>query len=202
MFDFTSSKLLILGIVALLVIGPKELPGLLRTLGKYMGIIRKHANEFRAQFDEAMRDSELEALKKEVETIGKDTEATIRSAEQTVQSEVDAARASVDTAMDDPATSSRPTPTRPGFRHACVSPCCRWASGGGAGGALPRRSNGGRPLSARASSLAVEKAGQPAHVPDKTGVRSVQETVNREGHDEVEASKAPLIDHLIELRAG
>ena len=93
MFDFTSSKLLILGIVALLVIGPKELPGLLRTLGKYMGIIRKHANEFRAQFDEAMRDSELEALKKEVETIGKDTEATIRAAEQTVQSEVDAARA-------------------------------------------------------------------------------------------------------------
>ena len=76
---------------------------MLRTLGKYMGIIRKHANEFRAQFDEAMRDSELEALKKEVETIGKETEATIRSAEQTVQSEVDAARASVDAAMDDPA---------------------------------------------------------------------------------------------------
>jgi sec-independent protein translocase protein TatB len=104
MFDFTSSKLLLLGIVALLVIGPKDLPALLRTLGKYMGIIRKHANEFRAQFDEAMRESELQSLKKEVESIGQETEATIRSAEQTVQGEIDAASSSVDTALgEDPA---------------------------------------------------------------------------------------------------
>ena len=60
MFDFTSSKLLILGIVALLVIGPKDLPALLRTIGKYVGIIKRQAAEFRAQFDEAMRESELQ----------------------------------------------------------------------------------------------------------------------------------------------
>ena len=41
MFDFTSSKLLILGIVALLVMGPKDLPALLRTIGKYVGIIKR-----------------------------------------------------------------------------------------------------------------------------------------------------------------
>ena len=41
MFDLTSSKLLILGIIALLVVGPKDLPILLRTIGKYMGMIRK-----------------------------------------------------------------------------------------------------------------------------------------------------------------
>jgi sec-independent protein translocase protein TatB len=103
MFDFTSSKLLILGIVALLVIGPKELPGLLRTLGKYMGMIRRHANEFRAQFDEAMREAELHDLKKEVETIGQETENTIRSAGQTVQGQIDAANASMDAATQDPA---------------------------------------------------------------------------------------------------
>src|SRR4029079_2864678 len=128
MFDITSSTLLILGIVALLVIGPKDLPALLRTLGKYMGIIRKHANEFRAPFDEAVRGSELEALKKEVETIGKDTEATIRTAEQTVQSEVDAARASVDTCIDDPAQ----TFTSDADMPADALPV---ASGGGASGA-------------------------------------------------------------------
>ena len=82
MFDITSSKLLILGIVALLVIGPKDLPALLRTIGKYMGIIKRHAAEFRAQFDEAMRESELEQLKKDVEKIGTETEATMRAAEQ------------------------------------------------------------------------------------------------------------------------
>ena len=166
MFDFTSSKLLILGIVALLVIGPKELPGLLRTLGKYMGIIRKHANEFRAQFDEAMRDSELEALKKEVETIGKDTEASIRSAEQTVQSEVDAARASVDTAMDDPAHKFTADANAPTDSDTPAEPLLPVASGGGAAGATAPLNGAGHP---HEPELAVETAGQPAHVPDKTG---------------------------------
>jgi sec-independent protein translocase protein TatB len=64
MFDITSSKLLILGIVALLVIGPKDLPALLRTIGKYMGIIKRHAADFRAQFEEAIRESELDQLKR------------------------------------------------------------------------------------------------------------------------------------------
>ena len=65
MFDITSSKLLILGIVALLVIGPKDLPALLRTIGKYMGIVKRHAADFRAQFEDAIRESELDQLKKD-----------------------------------------------------------------------------------------------------------------------------------------
>jgi sec-independent protein translocase protein TatB len=99
MFDFTSSKLLILGIVALLVIGPKDLPALLRSIGKYVGIIKRHAAEFRAQFDEAMRESELAELKKEVEKVGTETEAAMRAAEQSVDTEVAAAREEVDQAM-------------------------------------------------------------------------------------------------------
>jgi sec-independent protein translocase protein TatB len=101
MFDVTSSKLLILGIVALLVIGPKDLPALLRTLGKYMGIIKRQAAEFRAQFDEAMRDSELDQIKKDVERIGQEAEASVRAAEQSVDKEVADARHSVDAAMSD-----------------------------------------------------------------------------------------------------
>lgn len=85
MFDLTSSKLLILAVVALIVVGPKDLPALLRTLGRYMGMIRRQANEFRAQFDEAMRESELADLKKEVETIGRDTQDTLRDATQSVE---------------------------------------------------------------------------------------------------------------------
>ena len=99
MFDITSSKLLILGIVALLVIGPKDLPALLRTIGKYMGIIKRHAADFRAQFDEAMRESELEQLKKEVEKVGNETEATIRSAELSVDRQLTEARQDVDALM-------------------------------------------------------------------------------------------------------
>src|SRR5262245_33269438 len=96
MFDITSSKLLILGIVALLVIGPKDLPALLRTVGKYMGIIKRHAAEFRAQFDEAMRESELDQLKKEVEKVGSEAETSVRAAELSIDKEVAGARDEVD----------------------------------------------------------------------------------------------------------
>src|SRR5262245_31872648 len=99
MFDITSSKLLILGIVALLVIGPKDLPALLRTVGKYMGIIKRHAAEFRAQFDEAMRESELDQLKKEVEKVGSEAETSVRAAELSIDKEVAGARDEVDALM-------------------------------------------------------------------------------------------------------
>ncbi|MGE0630066.1 MAG: Sec-independent protein translocase protein TatB [Hyphomicrobiaceae bacterium] len=81
MFDVGWSELLIVGVVALLVVGPKDLPMMLRTIGKYMGMIKRQANEFRAQFDEAMREAELHELRKEVENIKTDAERTIRDAE-------------------------------------------------------------------------------------------------------------------------
>jgi sec-independent protein translocase protein TatB len=102
MFDITSSKLLLLGIVALLVIGPKDFPVLLRTIGKYVGIIRGHAKEFRAQFDEAMRETELDQLKKEVEKIAHETETSMNDAGRSVESSIDEARRTIDTPVPDP----------------------------------------------------------------------------------------------------
>src|SRR5689334_14963154 len=96
MFDITSSKLLLLAIVALLVIGPKDFPALLRTIGKYVGIIRGHAREFRAQFDEAMRESELADLKKNVENIARETEASLQATERSVEQSLDEARRTID----------------------------------------------------------------------------------------------------------
>lgn len=96
MFDLTSSKLLILGIVALIVVGPKDLPILLRTIGKYVGMIRRQANEFKSQFDDAMRESELESIKRDVENMGRDVENTMRKAETDLEREIK----SVDTDID------------------------------------------------------------------------------------------------------
>ena len=101
MFDFTSSKLLILGIVALIVIGPKDLPALLRTIGKYIGIIKRQAADFRAQFDEAMRESELQQLKKDMESIQRETETAVREAEHSVNKQLSDAQGSVDAALAD-----------------------------------------------------------------------------------------------------
>lgn len=88
MFDLTSSKLLILAVVALLVVGPKDLPALMRTIGRYMGMIRRQANEFRAQFEDAMRESELSDLKKEVEQLGEEARDTLRETGNAVHGHV------------------------------------------------------------------------------------------------------------------
>jgi sec-independent protein translocase protein TatB len=67
MFDIGWGELLLIGIVALIAIGPKELPGALRALGQWMTKIRRMASEFQNQFHEAMREAELADLKKEVD---------------------------------------------------------------------------------------------------------------------------------------
>jgi sec-independent protein translocase protein TatB len=67
MFDIGWSELLLIAVVALIAIGPKELPGALRTFGQWMGKVRRMAGEFQNQFHEAMREAELADLKKEVD---------------------------------------------------------------------------------------------------------------------------------------
>jgi sec-independent protein translocase protein TatB len=67
MFDIGWSEFVLIGIVALIVIGPKELPGALRTLGQWMGKLRRMASEFQGQFQEAMREAEMADLKKQVD---------------------------------------------------------------------------------------------------------------------------------------
>ncbi|MDB5493886.1 MAG: sec-independent protein secretion pathway component TatB [Phenylobacterium sp.] len=64
-------ELLIAAIVALIVVGPKDLPVLLRRLGQFMAKLRGMAAEFRASFDEMARQSELDELRKEVEALRK-----------------------------------------------------------------------------------------------------------------------------------
>jgi sec-independent protein translocase protein TatB len=61
MFDIGWSELLVVAVVAIVVVGPKELPRMLRAFGKTMGQVRRTANDFRRQFDEALREAEREA---------------------------------------------------------------------------------------------------------------------------------------------
>jgi sec-independent protein translocase protein TatB len=60
-------EFLIIAALALVVVGPKELPGLLRKLGQFVGKMRNIANDFRTSFDEMARQSELDDLRKQVE---------------------------------------------------------------------------------------------------------------------------------------
>jgi sec-independent protein translocase protein TatB len=69
MFNFGWGELVVIGIVALIAIGPKELPTVLRTLGQWMGKVRRMANEFQGQFQEALREAEFADLKKHADDI-------------------------------------------------------------------------------------------------------------------------------------
>ena len=72
MFDISWTEFLLIGVVALVVIGPKELPGVLRTLGQYTRKVRSMAADFQNQFQEAMREAEMADLKKQVDDMAKD----------------------------------------------------------------------------------------------------------------------------------
>ncbi len=66
MFDFDATKLLIIGVVALVVIGPKDLPGVLRQVGQMVTKLRRMAGEFQGQFMDAMKEADLQDLRKEM----------------------------------------------------------------------------------------------------------------------------------------
>ncbi|MEI6202329.1 MAG: Sec-independent protein translocase protein TatB [Enhydrobacter sp.] len=68
MFGIDSPELLVIAIVALVVIGPKEFPTLLRSWGKWMAKMRGMASEFRGHVDEMVRQSELDQVKKQLES--------------------------------------------------------------------------------------------------------------------------------------
>src|ERR1700761_1679723 len=69
MFDIGWSEIAVIAVVALVAIGPKELPGVLRTVGQWMGKARKMAAEFQGQFQEAMREAEMADLKKSFDEV-------------------------------------------------------------------------------------------------------------------------------------
>ena len=141
MFDIGWGELLVIGIVALVVIGPKELPAVVRTLGQSMAKLRRMAAEFQNQFNEAMREAELDELKKQAEKLVDSTKTTAFEPFKELTQELDALPAAVDAAAkaadasaNAPAAAEPPPPAPP--EPATPEPADksdRAASGGGRG---------------------------------------------------------------------
>jgi sec-independent protein translocase protein TatB len=81
MFDFGAGELVVIGVVALVAIGPKELPGVLRTVGQVVGRMRRMAGDFQNQFNDAMREAELGDAQKLIADIKSDMSGVAASAE-------------------------------------------------------------------------------------------------------------------------
>jgi sec-independent protein translocase protein TatB len=91
MFDIGWSELVVIGVVALIAIGPKELPGVLRSLGHWMGKVRRMASDFQDQFREAMREAEVADLKRQFDEASEKATSTFNNPLETAQKEVEAA---------------------------------------------------------------------------------------------------------------
>ncbi len=70
MFDIGWNELLLIAVVAIVVIGPKDLPRAMRYVGQWSGRMKRMAREFQGQFNEALREAELDDVKKSAEDIG------------------------------------------------------------------------------------------------------------------------------------
>src|SRR4051794_41056193 len=111
MFDIGWGELLVIGVVALIAIGPKELPGTLRTIGQWMGKIRRMAADFQSQFHEAMREAEMADLKQQVETLTSGFDP-IETARREIQTAVEQKPPSaLSTPTTQPATAAPETPS-------------------------------------------------------------------------------------------
>lgn len=69
MFELSWSHILLIVVVALVVVGPKDLPKLMRTAGQWMGKARRMADQFRKSFDDMAREAELDELRAEIDSL-------------------------------------------------------------------------------------------------------------------------------------
>ena len=91
MFDlFSWQHIILLLVVALVVVGPKDLPRLMNMMGRWAGKARAMANEFRKSFDEMARQAELAELRREIDELKKNNPISgLNEAMNEVQSEID-----------------------------------------------------------------------------------------------------------------
>ena len=133
MFDLSWTELLVIAVVAIIVVGPKDLPRALRAIGRWTGKAKRVARDFQSQFNEALREAELDTVKKEIESVGKiDPLADMRKSAREIEAglkpeaapkspakpavDPELAELAADKGTDEPAPQPTPTatPTMPG----------------------------------------------------------------------------------------
>jgi len=110
--DVGGTELLVIAAVALIVVGPKDLPLMLRKLGEFMGKMRRMAADFRSSFDDMARQSELDDLRKEVESMRSAATQEFMAGEASVRDSLNIADHSMgfDANVIDPSATTLPDP--------------------------------------------------------------------------------------------
>ncbi len=111
MLDIGWTEMLVIAIVMIVVVGPKDLPKMLRTFGKTTSKLRAMAGDFRKQFDEALKEAELDDVKKSVESLrGLNPTNEIKKHINPFQKAAADVRAGLDAALKPPAMPVSPVP--------------------------------------------------------------------------------------------
>jgi sec-independent protein translocase protein TatB len=116
MFDIGFSEILVIGVVALVVIGPERLPKVARTLGHMFGRLQRYVNEVKADINREIELDELRKLKSEVQSAARDIEQSVTQAAHDVESGVRSVEAELNataaaaTAAADVSSQSSPAP--------------------------------------------------------------------------------------------
>ncbi len=113
MFDMSWGEVMVIGAVALIVIGPKDLPRALRTLGNMIGKVRRLASEFQGQFNEAMREAELDDVKRQIQGVN-DSVSALNTGFNPIQTIRDEIKGAIDAKPGDTAPAAD-TPQSPGY---------------------------------------------------------------------------------------
>jgi sec-independent protein translocase protein TatB len=126
MFDIGWSELMVIAVVAIVVIGPKDLPRAMRTVGKWSGKMKRMARDFQNQFNEAIREAELDDVKKEVAAIAQiDPMADLKK-------DLAKTEAGIRTDLSTPATNGAVPPSVAGAASAADSDLAQLAADKGA----------------------------------------------------------------------
>lgn len=119
MFDIGFSEIVVIGVVALIVIGPERLPKVARTLGHMFGRLQRYVNEVKADINREMELDELRKIQSQVQSAARDIEQSVTQAAQSVESGVRSVESELNQAASGsgaatpPPTAGEPAPTPP-----------------------------------------------------------------------------------------
>ncbi len=110
MFDIGWTELMVIAVVAIVVIGPKDLPRVMRMVGQWTGKLKRMGREFQGQFNEALREAELEDVRKDVVAIGKDLKEGVTQAGADINKGLAVSEASIAAPSAEPASPGESAP--------------------------------------------------------------------------------------------
>ena len=186
MLDMSWGEIMVIGAVALIVIGPKDLPKALRTVGQVTGKLRRMAAEFQGQFNEAMREAELDEVKKQLQGVND----SVTSATNTSFNPIQTIRDELKTSIEAPVTGTE--------KAASQDPVQEPAPGEVA--ASPSQEPSDATVQAAVEGRAPDPTDPLIELPPPPTVdpaQEIAESLRREA--EYEAQQAALAEHLSQL---